>query len=615
MPQFDTAVRNKIKKILSDSTLNIPYNPGYSYLNPFGPGSSFSLNGNLGQFSFKAVDTGRYFLCFRVEEYRDKKLLGDITVWRTVNVLDSNVTLPVITGPYNINGGSYDSVNKTIYLCPGENLQLSMKANSTLNDAQIVFTNNFSQACPGSTSNTSGQSINNVTTNFNWTPTAADGGYHYLFVDAVDTACGHVAVHQEEGFKIYVRQGIGISTSKTTICKGQSATLHGYGNGPYQWSVLPGGDPFLPCTVCDSITVSPAYTTSYIVSIPGTNCVIRDTLKLTVIPDFSLLSSKDSFFCTPITQGSQLTAAPIPPAGYYTWQWSPAGAVNNPTAANPGVVNPGAANTYYVQVSDSFGCFTHKDTIQWNSYNLSPAVSPAVDTFCPQEKIQLYASGGQLYTWAPAANLSCNNCNNPIASPKESVIYTVTITDTPSQCVFNRNIVLTHADFPDVNAGPDIIATGGPFQMNGSGAGSVFLGWAPRNPLENPWDLRTRGAVRETTLFTLTASDGVCSMTDTMMVFYEPCRDLNFPNVFTPDHTRGNDKFIYTNTEAIQVIKFQIYNRWGELVYLGLGPNIQGWDGSYLGVPQPQGVHVYQITIRCNNKETVRKGNVILMRG
>ncbi|MBK7691936.1 MAG: gliding motility-associated C-terminal domain-containing protein [Bacteroidetes bacterium] len=37
-----------------------------------------------------------------------------------------------------------------------------------------------------------------------------------------------------------------------------------------------------------------------------------------------------------------------------------------------------------------------------------------------------------------------------------------------------------------------------------------------------------------------------------------------------------------------------IYNRWGENIFL---PSIdgRGWDGKYIGIPQPLGVYVYVI--------------------
>ena len=43
--------------------------------------------------------------------------------------------------------------------------------------------------------------------------------------------------------------------------------------------------------------------------------------------------------------------------------------------------------------------------------------------------MQLNGTGGATYSWAPSTGLSCSNCQNPIASPTVTTIYTLTVTD------------------------------------------------------------------------------------------------------------------------------------------------------------------------------------------
>jgi gliding motility-associated-like protein len=57
-------------------------------------------------------------------------------------------------------------------------------------------------------------------------------------------------------------------------------------------------------------------------------------------------------------------------------------------------------------------------------------ISPSV-IIAPGETTMLQVSSGENYSWSPAENLSCNTCSNPIASPKETTQYCVTV---PDQC-------------------------------------------------------------------------------------------------------------------------------------------------------------------------------------
>jgi len=63
------------------------------------------------------------------------------------------------------------------------------------------------------------------------------------------------------------------------------------------------------------------------------------------------------------------------------------------------------------------------------------ALQPLSDTtICPGDNLPLnaVASGGipgYTYSWSPSTNLSCTNCQNPIANPSVTTTYTVTVTD------------------------------------------------------------------------------------------------------------------------------------------------------------------------------------------
>ncbi|WP_165836283.1 gliding motility-associated C-terminal domain-containing protein [Taibaiella soli] len=605
----------EIKAGLRDSVSPITYLPGYSYNNPFGPGSNFSIDAVNGSFTFTAQDTGVYFVVFKLEEYRDGKLLGDVLVSRLAIVLDGAYHLVKIYPAEQLTGG-YMGADSVIRLCPNDSCHFTVPVGGNGNSAtQLYVTDNAGQTLPGSTVSYQYSGTDSARINIGWRAPANGSGSYNVLISAVDTNCtlnpNRISVFKN--IRIQVPGNVGITGKDSILCKGQSTTLHAIGTGPYYWEALPGGDTAIACHTCDSITVAPSVSTSYVLYIPGANCVARDTFKLKVIPDYTVQLNSDSIFCLPIPTNYTLDAVANPPAGYYKYQWTGA-QVSNPTIPNPVVRGTGASNTYYVTVTDSFKCFTHADSVTLRSYNLHPEVIPAQDTFCPGAKVQLNATGGQVYTWSPATGLSCVSCPDPVASPDTSIVYIVTITDTTSGCHFELASGLVHADFPDVDAGPDINATGGPFLLQGAAGGGAHVIWTPAEYLDFPDSISTIGRVPQSMTFMLTADNGHCRQTDSMHVFYTPCAEIHFPNAFTPNGDGVNDVFMFTNTEPLQVERMRIFDRWGQQVDLEYGAKATGWDGKYNGAPQPSGVYVYMIEIICNGVKIKKQGNVTLLR-
>ena len=354
--------RDSIKSLIRNHTVPIQYQPGYSHTNPFGPGSNFVLNPKTGEFSFTAQDTGLYLLAFRVEEYRNSQLLGDFMSYRIAFVTDTSATLPVISNPFNITGGVYNAATQRIDVCAGLALSYSVKATSTLASAQLAATSNAQQTAPAASVNFTGQNTDSVGFNFSWTPGKDDIGYHYIYLDAVDTACGngHFPAHQSKGITVYVH-GVKIMASDTTVCEGDTATLQSYTSGVNTWSVIQ-GDPYLPCVICDAIKVSPSVPTTYVLSNKYQQCNAYDTITLWPVPSFSIQASNDTGFTGPIPGNYSLSVSVSPP-GHYHYQWYPASKVSNATQPTTVPVGWTNHNMYVIEVKDTFGCFTRMDTV------------------------------------------------------------------------------------------------------------------------------------------------------------------------------------------------------------------------------------------------------------
>lgn len=88
---------------------------------------------------------------------------------------------------------------------------------------------------------------------------------------------------------------------------------------------------------------------------------------------------------------------------------------------------------------------------------------------------------------------------------------------------------------------------------------------------------------------------------------------FEIPNAFTPNGDQFNDVFRPAMLQsAVEVLQFQVWNRWGNLVH---DDPVNGWDGTFEGNPSPSDVYVYRIKIRWpDGREEVRTKDVTLLR-
>lgn len=102
----------------------------------------------------------------------------------------------------------------------------------------------------------------------------------------------------------------------------------------------------------------------------------------------------------------------------------------------------------------------------------------------------------------------------------------------------------------------------------------------------------------------------------------EDCTPFYIPNVFTPDDLISNNTFtIFTNPNfSIRNINsFQVYDRWGELMFEKTNfipeNGAIGWNGEYNGKPLNPGVYVYKIIVRLEDRNLLMlTGDITLLR-
>ena len=132
------------------------------------------------------------------------------------------------------------------------------------------------------------------------------------------------------------------------------------------------------------------------------------------------------------------------------------------------------------------------------------------------------------------------------------------------------------------NAGADtILATGQSYQLKGSG-GDLYS-WSPANSLNDP--LVPNPIIkpdRDVTL-TLTASTSFgCPTTDEVRIRVFNGPEIYVPNAFSPNNDGKNDRFRPLAVGISKVLYFQVYNRYGQLIFTSIATFV-GWDGKMNG--------------------------------
>jgi gliding motility-associated-like protein len=111
------------------------------------------------------------------------------------------------------------------------------------------------------------------------------------------------------------------------------------------------------------------------------------------------------------------------------------------------------------------------------------------------------------------------------------------------------------------------------------------------------------------TKFCLTLNDTIAI---SKSVQCETESELDIPNAFTPNNDNINDSFGPFGT-GFTVQSFQIYNRWGNLVFEGSDTN-RTWNGQIDGKDAASDIYVYAIKYKLKGKETLQGGEVNLIR-
>lgn len=293
----------------------------------------------------------------------------------------------------------------------------------------------------------------------------------------------------------------------------------------------------------------------------------------------------------------------------FSWNFGTAASSAQSNQQNPQDIVYSQLGVFPVELTMSqYGCT--KSIIDSVGLYPSPVAKFGIDggIGCSPVYVQLIdssvAASPYLYNWNLGDNSSIN-IQNPNYSYEFPGTYTITLTIiTTSGCIDTSTYV--YPDAVTVYSFPEAGFIADPMEA------SIF------NPIISFSDTSSRavfcamrisdGTYVEQCDYTHTFSDtGYYRVTQivknetncidsiSLTVYIYPEYRLFIPDAFSPNGDGLNDIF-KPSSIGIKEYNFEIFNRWGEMIYKSSGPD-DGWDGSFKGNRSPQGAYVYLLNV------------------
>ncbi len=127
-------------------------------------------------------------------------------------------------------------------------------------------------------------------------------------------------------------------------------------------------------------------------------------------------------------------------------------------------------------------------------------------------------------------------------------------------------------------------------------------------------------SLENSTWFVLNLVDSFgCQATARVQVVVEKPRKVFVPTAFSPNADGTNDLLLVHGQASTRVVSFQVYDRWGEMLYEGgdfpLNDQSSGWDGTFRGKAVNPGVYVWVLEVEYRDGvRDVYRGQTTLIR-
>ncbi len=293
------------------------------------------------------------------------------------------------------------------------------------------------------------------------------------------------------------------------LCLGDSAMLSASGAQQYVWS---------PPEYLSDANVShpicfPTTTTLYQVAGIDTNgCQGVDSVAVIVPPAPSVSAGPDTSVCF----GSSLT---LQGAGAQQYVWIPGQVLSDSTSATP-VFWANATTTFMLLGTDSLGC-SATDSITVHVISATDLIVSNDTTVCQGTSVLLSATSADNYLWKPSESLSSSTVAQPVATPVQTTMYTLTAI--VNGCSFQDSVKINVLLPPSLQIVPAnaAICEGDTLMLKAQGAEYYY--WHPPSDLSDPYSAQPLCWPSVSVTYVVVGTDiNGCSASDSISIIVNP---------------------------------------------------------------------------------------------
>ncbi|CAN5629061.1 hypothetical protein BH10BAC2_BH10BAC2_13740 [soil metagenome] len=407
---------------------------------------------------------------------------------------------------------------------------------------------------------------------------------------------------------VFEKPPVQLAFRDTLICLPDTLQLHAQGSGNFVWTSAAG----VVNANTSSPSVAPQTTTTYYVNMDQGGCINSDSVVVRVVDHVTLQAMNDTTICRSDTVQLHIISDGL------KYTWSPAATLNDNTLQNPLAAPLSETITY--NVCAVIGNCMAKENIKVSTEPYPFAFTGNDSTICYGATVQLTAiTDGSIFSWSPAGSLNNPGILNPLATPAITTTYIFSAFDNegcPKPAIDTIKIVVL-SKVPAFAGRDTSVVINQPLQLNGSG-GTTY-NWSPPAGLSsvnipNPVALYSLPGEGIRYRLMVSIENGCADSSFITVKVYKTLPSVFVPTGFTPNGDGKNDilRPIITGIQRVEL--FNIYNRWGQLIFT-TSENGKGWNGSINGMPQQAGTYVWMVkAIDYNGAPYFQKGTVTIVR-
>jgi gliding motility-associated-like protein len=284
------------------------------------------------------------------------------------------------------------------------------------------------------------------------------------------------------------------------------------------------------------------------------------------------------------------------------WYASVAATNGNSTAPTIDLSTPNNISYFVSQTIN--GCESARAELQI-SINIkpNPNIPTADSSICTPSILILTAKnlspGSNAYKWYKNGQVVPTAISNTyIVNTAELPGGVYMFEETNGNCTgVSNSVAIKIIETPVAYAGDDFtIKQGNLAMLQASGGGNYS--WSPAADLNNAFISNPEFIARQTIVYSVIVSDptNTCSSTDEITVTVES--PISIPNVITVNGDGVNDTWQIENIHMYPNASFEIFNRWGNIVWKSTGYNKE-WDGTNFHNNEvlPDGTYFYVIVL------------------